>query len=162
QVQVSLGEASAKDGKYLKAVEYFIEAIDLGHDDAATYVKLGEALVNAWDEGKSEEMRPPGPGESPYGRHRGGWGVKVGEDGKFHVFTYYVGSRVSSETIAAAVFACRQAIARQPDFALAWAGLGTALDRQKKYDEAVVAFRRAVELKPTFSLAYARLGFALV
>ena len=60
-----------------------------------------------------------------------------------------------------AVLAIRQAIARQPDYALAHERLGEALYRQKKYDEAVVALRRAIELEPTLSEPHASLGYVL-
>jgi Flp pilus assembly protein TadD len=58
--------------------------------------------------------------------------------------------------------AFRMAIAFKPDDALAYVGLGLALDGQRKPVEAEAAYRKAIALKPDYALAYNNLGAALV
>ena len=55
----------------------------------------------------------------------------------------------------------RRAIELDPNYALAYNGLGTALGDQKKLDEAIAAFRKALELDPNYAFAYNNLGVAL-
>src|SRR5262249_61282428 len=57
--------------------------------------------------------------------------------------------------------AYRKAIQLQPDYALAYNNLGTALRDQKKLAEAEAAYRKAIALQPDYAPAYNNLGNAL-
>ena len=45
-----------------------------------------------------------------------------------------------------------------PQYTNAWNGLGNALSKQKRYDEAEAAYRKALELDPQYSFAHTNLG----
>ncbi|HEY1269613.1 MAG TPA: tetratricopeptide repeat protein, partial [Candidatus Binatia bacterium] len=63
--------------------------------------------------------------------------------------------------IADAIVHYRQAIALNPDFALAYANLGDALLIQGKSDEAVVQLQKALEIDPHLNAARQSLDNAL-
>ena len=65
------------------------------------------------------------------------------------------GDYVEFETII------RKAIQLYPDKALSYYGLGIALQKTGKKEDAIVAFRKAIELNPKYAVAYFNLGYVL-
>ncbi len=68
-------------------------------------------------------------------------------------FAHFVEGRIEE-----AIGDYRQALAEDPDFALAWAALARALASQERLDEAVEAARRVVELEPDDALGHTHLS----
>jgi serine/threonine protein kinase/Tfp pilus assembly protein PilF len=160
ELLVSLAQARSAEGNYAAAVNNLINAIELGNEDATTYIKLGEAIMNSQDE---TEFRSKKKTHDDFDdiRPNDYLPIAIGEDGKLHTFyaSFFKGS--ARETVKAAVFAFRQATSREPANALAHERLGEALYRQKNYDEAVVSLRHAIELDPNLSMAHANLAYVL-
>ena len=78
--------------------------------------------------------------------------------GMYH-FVGHALSRLGRHDEAIAVY--RQAIERQPDYALSHKILGVALAAKGRVDEAIVCYRKAVELDPKSAPAHITLGSAL-
>ena len=68
-------------------------------------------------------------------------------------FAHFVEGRVEE-----AIERYREALAEEPDFALAWAALARALAARDRLDEAVEAARRVVELEPDDPLGHTHLS----
>lgn len=69
-------------------------------------------------------------------------------------------ARREREEFAKSIVAFEKALARDPSFAPAWAGLGDVLNFVGRTDEAKEAARRALRLDPSLADAYATLGNA--
>ena len=56
---------------------------------------------------------------------------------------------------------CRQALAINPNFALAYYNLGNALQALRQFDDAVVSYHRSLTINPEYAKAHNNLGTAL-
>ncbi|MEY3866605.1 MAG: hypothetical protein RLZZ338_496, partial [Cyanobacteriota bacterium] len=69
--------------------------------------------------------------------------------------SYYAGNFVEAKK------AFQKALEIDPNFHLAWHGLGNALEDLGRYDDAIRAFQKALDINPNFHYALYGLGYAL-
>jgi serine/threonine-protein kinase len=146
ELHFCLGNAQYMQGKRVKAIASFREALRLKGDFPVAHDNLGVALHNQ------------GELVAAVAAYREAVWLRP----DFTTAYYHLGHALLDQgKLAEAVTAYRAAIALEPGHAEARSGLGLALHRQGKLAEAVAACREAIRVKPDLAEAHGHLGLAL-
>ena len=163
----------------MKAIEYYLKAIELNPNYADAYFSLGSVYMKLkkWNEAvinyeKAIDLKP-GSIEAYYnlglayyylGKYKDSiksW-EKVIEINPTHVYTYYNLGYVyyKIEKWEEAISNWKKALKLKPNYADAYFGLGNVYYNIGKYEEAIKSWKKVIELKSDYADAYYNLGLA--
>jgi tetratricopeptide (TPR) repeat protein len=178
----NLGVALQQKGDLDGAIAAFRNAIHLNQDFAHAHSNLGAALA---DKGKLSEaieeyrralrsqdlftaqynlglaLRKTGKKHEAITTLRKAIGLNPKDPDAHCALATALLDRNDVSSVVEAIVEYRKAIDFKKDFAIAYFGLGMALDRQGKTNEAIVAFQQATHFNKEYAKAYLHLGTAL-
>lgn len=131
--RLSSGDSSYSDQDFLKAIQYYRQAIDYSPNSISTRLKLAQTyfdagnLTQAVDEAKRALLFDPKNADAiAFLKKLADSGVDIGEDASALL--------LNSGT--------------DPSNSASWLALGDAYAKQKKYDKAIGAYQRAASIHP--------------